>query len=938
MKRKFLAKILAASLIFTAAPVMPGLETGTNAEELSIGSKDGGSLDSTVSRRGAGIEIDTELDCEGFWSKHTNGIKIDENGVTLTFKNTTHEDVSNNYDTPIYVIYTNNEPKVDNASLDYKEYIVRRSDNFTLDAFQSSTLSFAEFPENFDWTVWVNENKKGTDDYQISAVRENNNVLVKFISHGIVSYSSVPVEEGKPAYLSLTGEQCKLSEIKQVNYIDFTSNIPEGLFVEKLTGTGWWAEGAAYGRQYALTGNGTLDLYVGYISKEKDISPDGIFDIELEDSSGKIITTQSTYDAWGAVPGYNEVVTAPAITLSGGHKDQVVGEGHQYKVSITRIDNDVTVTYYDITSQKTFMEVKAEETKFTDSIKVKAIVQFGTFLVCKEELAMPEFKIGNCYKGTAWWTGKENTYDQVISGDGEVNWYIGYYENISNVIGAFSAELFAEKDGLRYFITTGSDVNAWYASEPENTTHTKGDNITGIAVNSKNIDLGHKYKVTVKRKGQDFTITYFDLDTNSVYAQFVAANTTFPEGDVKVRIMAQVGKYKIEAEPFDVMPEVKNNNKPLASYQIPGTGSGTGTSSASTPAPVPTFPPEDDEDKKDEEKEGIEMDFGAFWSAHLPGIEVTESGTALTYKNETHASAANNWNAPVIVAYSSDDTKVYETGYPGYDEYAVIRADSYAWSGAANTGEGRAAWDSAGYTFQTNATESTWNTWIADNKSGINGKVQAIKSNGKVYIEFTNGTVTTLTSFPVPEGKKVYISLTGEECKISNIKTAKYTGIDGVTVEPEASATPSASTEPIASPAPTKEPGTSPEPGNTSTPENPGTTNTPSEPANTATPEEPSNTKEPSGTEPEEPEKPEKKTMNLSGIKAKKGTKKVTGTVSVNKATVKVKVGNKNYKKAKVNGRKFTFTASSKLKKGTKITIKVTKTGYKAVTKTTKVK
>ena len=80
------------------------------------------------------------------------------------------------------------------------------------------------------------------------------------------------------------------------------------------------------------------------------------------------------------------------------------------------------------------------------------------------------------------------------------------------------------------------------------------------------------------------------------------------------------------------------------------------------------------------------------------------------------------------------------------------------------------------------------------------------------------------------------------------------------------------------------------------------------------------------------------KQMEVSGITAKAGKKKVTGTVSVKAAKVKVKVGSKKYKNAKVNGKKFTFTASSKLKKGTKITIKVTKSGYKTVTKSVKVK
>ena len=80
-----------------------------------------------------------------------------------------------------------------------------------------------------------------------------------------------------------------------------------------------------------------------------------------------------------------------------------------------------------------------------------------------------------------------------------------------------------------------------------------------------------------------------------------------------------------------------------------------------------------------------------------------------------------------------------------------------------------------------------------------------------------------------------------------------------------------------------------------------------------------------------------KGTMKVSGVKAKKGSTKVSGKVSVKKATVKVKVGKKKYKKAKVSGKKFTFKCAA-LKKGTKVKIKVTKKNYTTVTKTVKVK
>ncbi len=80
-----------------------------------------------------------------------------------------------------------------------------------------------------------------------------------------------------------------------------------------------------------------------------------------------------------------------------------------------------------------------------------------------------------------------------------------------------------------------------------------------------------------------------------------------------------------------------------------------------------------------------------------------------------------------------------------------------------------------------------------------------------------------------------------------------------------------------------------------------------------------------------------KKKIKIISVKAKRGSKKITGKLSVKKAAVKVKVGKKKFKKAKVSGKKFTFKTAA-LKKGTKIQIKATKKNYKAGTKTVKVK
>lgn len=82
---------------------------------------------------------------------------------------------------------------------------------------------------------------------------------------------------------------------------------------------------------------------------------------------------------------------------------------------------------------------------------------------------------------------------------------------------------------------------------------------------------------------------------------------------------------------------------------------------------------------------------------------------------------------------------------------------------------------------------------------------------------------------------------------------------------------------------------------------------------------------------------PSLKKIAISGVKCKKGSIIITGKVSVSGSTVKIKVGNKAYKKAMLKGKKFTLKVS-RLKKNTKVTIKISKSGYKNLLKVYKVK
>jgi hypothetical protein len=78
--------------------------------------------------------------------------------------------------------------------------------------------------------------------------------------------------------------------------------------------------------------------------------------------------------------------------------------------------------------------------------------------------------------------------------------------------------------------------------------------------------------------------------------------------------------------------------------------------------------------------------------------------------------------------------------------------------------------------------------------------------------------------------------------------------------------------------------------------------------------------------------------LSIVSISCKKNAKQIKGKVSLKKATVKIKVGSKSYRKAAVKGKQFTLKLKDKLKKNTVVTIKVLKKGYKTVTKKIKVK
>lgn len=280
-----------------------------------------------------------------------------------------------------------------------------------------------------------------------------------------------------------------------------------------------------------------------------------------------------------------------------------------------------------------------------------------------------------------------------------------------------------------------------------------------------------------------------------------------------------------------------------------------------------------------EEETGAQS-FDGWWTGHCLGDEITETEKTVNFKSITDndPTLTGYHNTPVFVIYYGDENKV---NGEGYDEVFVVRSDLYGWLapslGGNNTNEGMSEIEAAGFTFTKENAPENLADWYAANKKGVDVSYTTSIKDGVVTVKVTNNGISSITTFKYDEskGKKLYLSVTGERCTI-----AKY---------PKALIT-----------TPCDDPF---EKSNDNT--------------NTTT---------------------KKKSMSVKKVTAKAGTKVVKGTVSVAKAKVKVTVGKAKAKTAKVSGKNFTLKVSSALKKNTKITVKVTKSGYKTVTKTVKVK
>lgn len=326
----------------------------------------------------------------GFQSGRSPWMEVGEEGMYLTFKNTTDDDAVHRWDTPNLI--------VDSGDIVYTV----RSDSFVLPAVNGdqSALPVTNLGTGVDWASFLAENKAGTDCY-VSAVKVGESIRVRMTIGSYAQETFVPLTGDGPFKVALSGENCDITELQAVDKYHFNDPGPvipvvpvypgsvvtpkpvvtpgpeitvpitvENIKVEEsLKGTEWWTN-SQQGEDYGLSGqNAEMVLYVGASELNGDY---GAFSVRIYEG-GKFITTGS--DLNRETSGGAAVPDLPWGTAVGSN----LIKDHVYRITVTRKGKEFTINYYDATDQKDYYEVTIPNTTFGDNVSVHVIAQVGTF-------------------------------------------------------------------------------------------------------------------------------------------------------------------------------------------------------------------------------------------------------------------------------------------------------------------------------------------------------------------------------------------------------------------------------------------------------------------------------------------------------------------------------------------------------------------------------
>ena len=118
------------------------------------------------------------------------------------------------------------------------------------------------------------------------------------------------------------------------------------------------------------------------------------------------------------------------------------------------------------------------------------------------------------------------------------------------------------------------------------------------------------------------------------------------------------------------------------------------------------------------------------------------------------------WHGPFIVLFTSDNGRI---GGENYRELALIRFDGECWD----------AEDNIQNRMQVSKNEDfvSWDSWRERNKQGVDTLVEIIREGERIVTKIDVGgmTLNNTTTIENEEIPKIYVSITGDQCAVTNI-------------------------------------------------------------------------------------------------------------------------------------------------------------------------
>jgi len=146
-------------------------------------------------------------------------------------------------------------------------------------------------------------------------------------------------------------------------------------------------------------------------------------------------------------------------------------------------------------------------------------------------------------------------------------------------------------------------------------------------------------------------------------------------------------------------------------------------------------------------------------SATTEGLLVKERMT-ISFHTMSLPTARLIWHCPYIVLYYSADKQV---NGPDYKEFALIRLDGEHWES-----DGQAT---NNMIVNKNDDFEDWETWKKLNKTGMDCKVEIYRESHRITVITENAGIqirnVTIMKEDIPE---IYVSLTGDQCVLTNIR------------------------------------------------------------------------------------------------------------------------------------------------------------------------